>query len=453
MIRKSESGQAIVLLVFAVVGLIGFTALAIDGGMLFADRRHAQSASDAASLAGGGFAALALENYFIDHDNFDCDNPQLNPSNPNPNSLVNQAVTVALNRAFSNDYTSAQVTVTAECEDEGPIFDEKYLEITTHITRETKTSLIHFVFNGPTVNQVESTVRVRPRTPLALGNAILALNEAGCYGNQNGVILGGSSGTFLHDGGIFSNGCLKCDGSATSHEVVVEPNPPYGIYFVDTSMGCGLNELDPPADTFPNPIPQEFWDIDPPPDCSGLDNYSMNDFDEDEEGWVTLLPGIYNKIDDGSIEKIRFEPGLYCVTGSPNAIKISTAYFEGIYVTFYVTNGGVQITGTGDEDQRSILQAPPQNSNSAPALDGVLIYLAHGNDSNIKITGNAYSEFTGTIFAPDGDIEVIGTGDTTAPFGTQLIGQNVRIGGNAFIDINFLDDVVDENPAWIDLTR
>ncbi|MEJ2303473.1 MAG: Tad domain-containing protein [Anaerolineales bacterium] len=59
---SSERGQALILLVFAAVALLGFTALAIDGGMVYADRRHAQNAADAASLAGGGVAALHMEN-------------------------------------------------------------------------------------------------------------------------------------------------------------------------------------------------------------------------------------------------------------------------------------------------------------------------------------------------------------------------------------------------------
>jgi hypothetical protein len=50
--NPSESGQAIVLLAISIVVLLGFTALAVDGGMIFSDRRHAQNAADAAALAG-----------------------------------------------------------------------------------------------------------------------------------------------------------------------------------------------------------------------------------------------------------------------------------------------------------------------------------------------------------------------------------------------------------------
>ncbi len=51
--RNSEGGQASVLLAFAFIALLGFTALAIDGGMIYSNRRHAQNGSDASSLAGG----------------------------------------------------------------------------------------------------------------------------------------------------------------------------------------------------------------------------------------------------------------------------------------------------------------------------------------------------------------------------------------------------------------
>src|SRR5512141_2701217 len=49
--NRKERGQALVLIVFAIVGLIGLTGLAIDGGNAYSDRRHAQNAADTAALA------------------------------------------------------------------------------------------------------------------------------------------------------------------------------------------------------------------------------------------------------------------------------------------------------------------------------------------------------------------------------------------------------------------
>src|SRR5512139_2570863 len=58
----SEHGQVAVLLVLAMVVLLGFTALAVDGSIIYSDRRFAQSGADAASLAGGGAAATMIDN-------------------------------------------------------------------------------------------------------------------------------------------------------------------------------------------------------------------------------------------------------------------------------------------------------------------------------------------------------------------------------------------------------
>ena len=53
--NKHEKGQTLIIIALAMIALIGFTALAIDGGRVFSDRRHSQNASDTAAFA----AALA----------------------------------------------------------------------------------------------------------------------------------------------------------------------------------------------------------------------------------------------------------------------------------------------------------------------------------------------------------------------------------------------------------
>jgi Flp pilus assembly protein TadG len=49
-INSSEKGQALIVIALAAVALFGFAALAIDGSMVFSDRRHAQNAADTAAL-------------------------------------------------------------------------------------------------------------------------------------------------------------------------------------------------------------------------------------------------------------------------------------------------------------------------------------------------------------------------------------------------------------------
>src|SRR5512135_2323795 len=49
--KSSEQGQALILIVFGLIVMIGLTGLAVDGGMAYSDRRTAQNAADNAALA------------------------------------------------------------------------------------------------------------------------------------------------------------------------------------------------------------------------------------------------------------------------------------------------------------------------------------------------------------------------------------------------------------------
>lgn len=110
--HHSESGQAIVYLVLGLVVFFGFVALAIDGGMALAERRHAQNAADAASLAGGGQAAAYLDNHNNMNDFWSCGDSRVNVA-----EVV--ARDAAQDRAASNGYeikfTGADNYVSTSC--------------------------------------------------------------------------------------------------------------------------------------------------------------------------------------------------------------------------------------------------------------------------------------------------------------------------------------------------
>ena len=58
--EPGERGQALVVMVFAVIALLVALGLAIDGGMIILDRRRMQNASDAGALAGTRLLARAI---------------------------------------------------------------------------------------------------------------------------------------------------------------------------------------------------------------------------------------------------------------------------------------------------------------------------------------------------------------------------------------------------------
>jgi hypothetical protein len=435
--NKNEKGQALVLMAFAFVAMLGFVALAIDGGMIYSDRRFAQNGADAASLAGGGAGALSMENSHVLYEDFSCSDSRVL-------AAISAAKTAAISRAADNSFSiGAGIVNKNGVEVDCGITNEwygkdKHIDIKVDITKDTDTFFAHFVYNGPWRNSVEAVTRIRPRSPMAYGNAIVALNPDGCSGNSNGVIFGGSSGMTINGGGVFSNGCLKGNGGQFS-TTVNDGN----VSYVKEATGT-LSGISPDPGQAPNVLSNSSYEM-PTPDCSGLQDRSQNS--------DTLSPGVYNKITLTNGE-LTLKPGLYCLTSSNTAFKILGGSLTGEGVTLYVINGSVNISGNAE-----VSLSAPVISDPPPAIPGMLIQLGKGNTNTVDIQGTSASAFVGTIYAPDGDIVLEGTGDSQSgggdvtKFWTQLIGQNVTVTGNAELDINFQASKNATIPAKLELYK
>lgn len=437
--HSSEQGQTIVIFALSIVVLLGFIALALDGGMLYSDRRHAQSAADTSSLAGATAAAIFIQNNNINKSSFHC----------GLTSILNAqqaAENAAIGRASTNDYNLDNdisdhhgVTVTCGVEDQGYRL-VKYLDITTQITRVTSTNLAHLVYTGPLVNEVEAVVRVYPPGPLAEGFSIVALNDAGCSGNQNGLILGGSmTGKITGSEGVFSNGCLKGDGSNFGFEVKDE-----GIVGYAGSTTGTLSAITPPPEYFPGKLAGFATKI-PPPDCSGLTTRTAP-----HGGNKTIKPGKYERI-KWTTGTLTLEPGLYCITES-QGFHVEGGAILGDGVTIYLLKGPMTVSGNAEDIN---LQAPDRSPDPSPAIPGILVYMAEGNTSTIKLNGSSTSTYKGTIYAPDGDIIISGSSASGGAviFNTQLIGHNVHISGNTSIYFNYIADQQGGKPPFLDMLQ
>jgi hypothetical protein len=419
---ENEKGQALVLIVIAMVALLGITALAIDGGMIYADRRFAQNAADTSSLAGAAAVALYLENNQIFSKGWNCSNPLIVAAQ-NANDGAKAA---AINRADDNGFEiQRDVPINGVMTLCGQIdkisWVETYIDITTTITMSTQTSFAHFVYNGPVVNQVTAVSRVQPPRPLAFGNAIVAVNEAACSGNKNGVIFSGSANDIVNGGGVFSNGCLYGNGNKFS--LTVNSGT---VNYVGTANGT-LTHITPAPQKVPLSIPESSYLI-APPNCTGLPDMGA------VTSGGTISEGIYSKIKLTNGE-LTLNPGLYCVTGKPDALNITGGTLIGSGVTIFVTQGNISISGNAGVN----LESPIRGSNPDRALEGILIYLPKGNTSEVNLEGNSTSAYLGTILAPDGDIKISGANNTTPTFNTQLIANNVVVSGNTYLQINFDD--------------
>jgi len=440
--RSSEKGQVLVLVVLGFVVLLGFVALAIDGSMVYSDRRFAQNASDASSLAGGGAAALSLENSYVMYPNFKCSDSKVK-------AAENAAETAAVSRAGSNDFTiDKDITdkhgVHASCGtvDNGSWVD-KFIDINTWITSETRTSFAHFVFQGPMRNTVESVVRVRPRTSVAFGFAVVALRKDCPNTSTGGVHFDGNAELDVTGGGVFSNACLVAGGS-------VDVNVDAADGLVCTGEDCYTSNGSPSVSPRPEPgvvdLPESAWMV-PAPTCPDTPASSHH-------GSGTLTPGNYTNIRvNSSNEVLDLKKGLYCISGD---FVANGGTINGTGVTLYLTGGDFDIAGGVEIN----IEAPPSRTCTYCQPDvaygpvpGVLIYLAEGNTGEASLLGTAESSYTGLVYAPSGMIEAGGTGSELETYHTQLVGDTVKLHGNTTIDIHFDDEKNYTIPSLIELYK
>ncbi|MBN2147009.1 MAG: Tad domain-containing protein [Anaerolineales bacterium] len=413
--NRQESGQAIIFLVVGLVVFLGFVGLAIDGGMAYSDRRHAQNSVDAASLAGGGILALEMDNHDVRYTAWDCNSVTI---------LAAMAAgrQTAVTRAAANGYAIDEDAmdmngVQTTCSEVDYGYIERWIDVTVLVSDTTTTSFAQLFFPDALQINTEAVTRVRPRSPLAYGNAIVALNPESCLGHQNGAMFSGDEAIYVDGGGVWTNGCLRSNGNPDVHVTNG------GVSYVGEwdSMGNWTVEPTPVKVNFS--LPPESYHV-PLPDCTGH--------------WV----------DDGYITDPDNQPlsGLYCITGNFNVNGNDVVIGQG--VTFYIPNGNVRIDGNA----KMQVYAPPADPDPSPAIPGVVLYVPNEDPHTVHINGTADSFWQGTILAPSTDVEIMGTGYIDA-YRTQVIGWNVRVGGTANTYVHFDDSLTYLRPTSLELAK
>jgi Flp pilus assembly protein TadG len=125
--KKNERGQSLVIIAISFLALVAMAALIIDGGSLYLNRRNAQTAADAAALAGARELCVnkgndsAVQNivtqYAITENGATqlVENPTINrPNNTNPNYSVTVKVMLETSSFFAGILGIENNTVQAE---------------------------------------------------------------------------------------------------------------------------------------------------------------------------------------------------------------------------------------------------------------------------------------------------------------------------------------------------
>jgi Flp pilus assembly protein TadG len=474
--KKSEKGQALVLIAFAAVGLFAFTALSIDGGRVFSDRRHAQNAADTAALA----AALARVRAQSDPDG--------------AAKLSGEA------RAVSNGYNNdADSTVTVNICDETGIVCEglpgnavlsDYIQV--KITSIVRTTFARIIGWQQVTNVVTAVAKAKlgGPSPVFDGSALVALAPDGdsTIRNNGNVTLD------INNSGVFNNSSGSCAYTAAGNGLI-DAETGYTIAN-DPSHYCHHLNGQNPGNVDDPGMYQSGTQIAYPPDldipdptinCPAGVNGSVT-LDDPVNRIYTVHPGNFPGYNFSHPGTYTFLPGSYCFNGSLSIggnvhvtanyvdIKITSGDFSvtsnlncdyilvhiaggsGITVTgnstvvctnatFFASTGSVSLLGNG----ANTYTAPTAGPHSEYA--NLLVYMPFGNTETLKISGNSATEMTGSIIGVSAPVELSGTSGFT--LNSSITGYTIDLVGGSETTINYVpeDQFQVLDPSALGLTK
>jgi Flp pilus assembly protein TadG len=414
---KSERGQALILIALGMAAFLALTALAIDGGMAFAERRSSQNAVDNAALAAAYSIVASGEDTAAARTQAEAAAGVIGDSNGFPG--------LADNVSFEVD---APDLIDACGVNE--VGEPNGVDVTVALSTSTATS-----FGGIVgADNVESTVQAKTRVcfprveSLFRGNAVVALDPNGEKNQGNSFDAVGGPSWVVKGGGILSNaGAYRNGASTVTAPSVVSVKPPQGF-----SVGTGSKKVG-EVGTIPQ-IPYPPTDIKWPdtPACDVPAQKTGNTFSPQEADtqWTGNVI-TQSQFGDGG----TFNPGLYCVTVSGN-LNIHND-ISGTGVTFYLQGAKYGIKFNGSEPGFNIV-APTDGPYKGIALFSP-VNTSGMMDRKFELRGNGSASVVGSILLPSTLCDVRSNSVTDA-LRSQLICYQVTSGGGAWANIDYNKD-------------
>jgi hypothetical protein len=423
--KSTERGQVLVLLVFAFVTLLGFTALTVDGGNIFYTRRRAQNAADTGAMS----AALAKVRGV---------------------DWQTAGISQVQSYGFQNDAKTSVLVVSPPVTGmyASPFPNSsRYVQVV--ITTTLDTAFAHFVYDGAMASTVEAVARMQPPSNITPGSALHATNETACQA----IWFAGNGTVDINGGNVFSNS--DASGSPTSCHSGVKSGSAGNIYVNDGgiyTVGTFRNQAGVEIDTddgITQGVGHQELNPVPIPDCSGLPERSYNG------GSATLLPGIYAdgiRVNASGTELVLSE-GMYCFGDD---VYMNGGSITGDGVMLYMEDGDFELGGNVDVHLTMSTDLVDASGNQ---WAGMLLYMDPANTGLISISGTSDSTYTGTIYAPapaspssQHKCTITGNGENLG-LNSQMICNTVKVDGDAHLLINYNPDENFNLPPIVELVQ
>jgi len=449
---QKERGQAMVVMAFALIVLLGMLALSIDGGRAFTERRKAQNAADAAAMAavrelGSGASSATARRIAYE------------TALRNGYDLVEEDISII---DVAVDYGTYNPGLTAS------------YEISITVDSGVEATFAQFVYDNFLDVNAHSTMEVvLSRSPFAgFGMVSLAGNcPSGGGANGSGIGSGGggnSGGVTIYGGSMLSNipnsgcafyppnngdGVFACTvhfniGSGNSAAACIAAGGQLiNLQAVSPSGTCAGNGCDDNIGTidgnFNNGVslPDPMADL-PTPKCLGNEN---NPNPAKVNG--KYQPGYYTP---GGLGAGVYDPGIYCIkadgaeNSAGNTFGMSGGEIDarsGVLFYFY-DNGGSYAANLGLSGGAAMLLNAPGNGTGSNKLicpnepqpletdaaradpcnyQGLAIFVKQGKTNDLDLGGNGGFAIFGTIYGNKSTLNAHGGGSSI--YEMQVHGQ------------------------------
>jgi len=388
--HTGESGQATVIMaIFMGLIALGFLAFALDAGLLFRQRRMAQSAADAVSVAAANELTVG--------------------DTANEQSIANA---VAKLNGFDTTLSTNPATVTLVTPSSGNFTGSTYVTVT--VSKPIKTYLL------AAFNHSMATMTVSAQSTAGGGNGSQTVVCLGGTG-QDLNVSGGSS-LSVPAGGIVINSdasnALTVNGSSTLSALTLgtvsstwdNSSNIYGSGSISsgTKIVQGITSTCSP--NLP-PVPTYSSCVADP----GTSNVAVTVGPSSSSGticYTSLAVGA-----NGRVETLN--PGIYVITGTLHFMSGANGHSNlgGNGVFFYLTStANLQVDG-GANINLTAGGATESGGGTAPdlgAYDGILLYQATGNTTALSLQGGSSTYLEGSLYAPSASMTISnGSGATS----------------------------------------
>jgi hypothetical protein len=402
-IRKSESGQVMVLATAAILIILGFAAMAVDVGSFYAARRNMQTAADAAAIAGSN----ALKQKCGTNADCTCENQT---------ACKSAGQDVASLNGYTDGTNSVTVTVKSPAAAPSPT-NGVYVE--ADVTQPVPTFFLRALgYNS--MNVSTSAVAGYDTPP----NCMITLDPTAA---NSFVASGGSS--------VSANCGLVVDSSSTSGLVDSGGSTitAGSVGVAATSETQASSGVTPPYVPSVAPVADPLSTLAPPPQCSTSGGCSgvKCDFTNFHPGSSTsTTAGVYcGGITVSGGNSLTLGPGTYILVGGGLSVSGGSSSLSGTGVTFYNTynasNAYKAIALTGGS--ATTLSAPT----SGP-MNGILFFQDRNGPAGTSFKNTVSASggtFTGAIYFPTQNLTFSGGTSVSTPNNVSLIADTITFSG------------------------